>query len=122
MFDDIPAGADRPKRVRRTAAERAVIVAESYEAGATVAGVARRHGLIPSQLSTWRSAARRREKPRAGGSAPFAEVTVAPDLVPIGTKAHDSVDIIAGSVVVRLPKSTPPRRIADIAHLLAQRA
>ncbi len=46
---------------RRTwpADEKAAIVAESYAPGRTVCGVARRHGLTPAQLFTWRRLARR---------------------------------------------------------------
>src|SRR3954466_15107422 len=46
---------------RRTwpADEKAAIVAESYAPGRTVCGVARRHGLPPAQLFTWRRLARR---------------------------------------------------------------
>src|SRR6478736_6525214 len=40
-------------------AEKAAIVAESYGAGDTVCAVARRHGLTPQQLFTWRRLARR---------------------------------------------------------------
>ena len=39
-------------------AEKAQIIAESYEAGASVSGVARRHALSPQQLFTWRRLAR----------------------------------------------------------------
>ena len=39
--------------------EKAAIVAESYAPGKTVCGVARRHGLTPAQLFTWRRLARR---------------------------------------------------------------
>lgn len=50
MLDDGNVG--EPCRVvRRSAAERAAIVAETYEPGATVVGVARRHGMIASKLS-----------------------------------------------------------------------
>jgi transposase len=42
-----------------SAEEKAAIVAESYSAGETVCGVARRHGLTPQQLFTWRRLARR---------------------------------------------------------------
>jgi len=122
MFDDVATGSGRPKRVRRTASARASIVAESYEAGATVAGIARRHGVVPSQLSGWRSAARRREKSGAVGTATFAEVTVAPDLVPVGTQTHDGVEIIVGGVTVRLPQSVAAKRIVEIAHRLASGA
>src|ERR1700726_4549416 len=37
-----------------SAAEKAAIIAESYGAGETVCSVARRHGLTPQQLFTWR--------------------------------------------------------------------
>ena len=39
--------------------EKARIVAESYEPGVSVSGVARHHALSPQQLFTWRRAARR---------------------------------------------------------------
>ena len=41
-----------------SAAEKGAIIAESYGAGETVCGVARRHGLTPQQLFTWRRLAR----------------------------------------------------------------
>jgi transposase len=41
-----------------SAAEKAAIIAESYSAVETVCGVARRHGLTPQQLFTWRRLAR----------------------------------------------------------------
>jgi len=40
-----------------SAEEKARIIAESYAEGETVSGVARRHGLTPSQLFWWRRAA-----------------------------------------------------------------
>ena len=45
---------------RRTwsADAKAAIVAESFEPGVSVSAVARRHGLSPSQLFTWRRLAR----------------------------------------------------------------
>src|SRR4051812_47972498 len=45
--------------------EKAAIVAESYAPGRTVCGVARRHGLTPAQLFTWRRLARRSRGPKA---------------------------------------------------------
>jgi len=46
------------RRRRWSDAEKAAIVAESYSGGATVCAVARRHGLTPQQLFTWRRQAR----------------------------------------------------------------
>src|ERR671938_1771425 len=43
-----------------SANEKAAIVAESYEPGESVCAVARRHGLTPQQLFTWRRIARRK--------------------------------------------------------------
>ena len=79
-------GIVRRKKVQRTTAKRAVIVAESY----------------------------------AVGAPQFAEVAIVPDVAPFTTSTYDGIEVIAGSVVIRLPKSTTPRRIADIAHRLAR--
>ncbi len=47
-----------PERRRRwTTAEKVSIVQETYEADATVTIVARRHGIQPNQLFTWRKLA-----------------------------------------------------------------
>ena len=48
------------RRRRFSAIEKAAIVAESYEDGVSVCGVARRHGLRSTQLFTWRREARAR--------------------------------------------------------------
>lgn len=48
------------KPVRRTPVERLAIVIETYQPGATVAGVARSHGTVASQLSSWRTVAKRK--------------------------------------------------------------
>ena len=66
MLDD-ESGVGRRKPVHRTVEERAAIVAETYEPGATVAGVAHKHGMSATRLSTWRSAAKRKAlRPVAG--------------------------------------------------------
>lgn len=108
-------GLVRRKLVQRTAAERAAVVAETYQPGATVAGVAARHGIQPSQLSAWRSAARKKV-PRADagdGSLGFAEVAVIPETA---NAPYDVIEIMLGVLVVRLPKSTPSKRVVEIAR------
>src|SRR6476646_6922620 len=53
---DVFTGARR--RGSWSAADKAAIVADSYGSGETVCGVARRHGLTPQQLFSWRRLAR----------------------------------------------------------------
>jgi transposase len=98
MLDD---GNDlaRRKPVRRTVAERSAIVAETYRPGATVAGVARRHGIVASQLSSWRSIAKSKadqDKQRGSG---FAEITVEANDLPV---RFDGIEVVCGAVVIRL--------------------
>jgi transposase len=108
-------GLGRCKPHRRTAAERAAIVAESYEPGATVAGVARKHGIVASQLSTWRTAVKR--KTGQDSIPAFADLSVMADALPA---SFDGIELVVGGVVIRLPKNTTPKRIADIAQRLAR--
>ncbi len=119
MLDDVRGGASRRKPVHRSSEERASIVAESYELGATVASVARRHGIVASQLSSWRSAARA-GKSGSDNRPRFAEVSVMSGPFAPTPAFHDGVEIMVGAVVVRLPKSTPATRIVDIAQRLAR--
>ena len=58
-----------------SAEDKARIVAESFEAGATVSAVARRHALSPQQLFTWR-----REIRKAAEAMPaFVPAVVTPE-------------------------------------------
>jgi transposase len=116
MLDD-GFGLVRRKQHRRTGAERAAIVAETYEPGVTVTEVAHRHGIVASQLSTWRTAAKR--KSSHDSSPAFADLSVVADAL---SAPFDGVEIVYGFVSVRLSKNTTPKRIADIARHLAQGA
>jgi transposase len=58
-----------------SAAQKAAIVAESYCGTVSVCDVARRHGLTPTQLFTWRRLARRNGD---ADKAPFAPVVIEP--------------------------------------------
>jgi transposase len=72
-----------PERRRRWRFEdKARLVAQTFEPGVSVCTVARRHGIAPSLLFTWRRQAR---EGRLGGSEPaplFVPVTTAPELTP----------------------------------------
>ena len=103
------------RRRRWTAAQKAEILAESYESGATVSAVARRHGLTPQQLFGWRREAQRRAKrradddDRAAGGATFAAVVVEEAVsrleAPIGADsggASPTIEIVIGAATVRV--------------------
>lgn len=113
-------GIARREPRRRSVEEKLAIVAESFEAGNTVAGVARRHGIVPSQLSGWRSAARSGRLTLSPPAPPqFAKVTLSPDLALPPPVSLDGIEIVVGRVLVRLPSSTTPKRISDIALRLS---
>lgn len=103
---------------------KARIVAETLVPGASVNDVARRYDLRPNHLSSWRRMA------KDGGlvlPAPDAGVEFAPlvvfdvELPPPADEPEpvtSVIEIIAGSVSVRLDNATPAGRIADIVRAL----
>lgn len=104
------------------------IVGESFEDGATVAGVARQHGLAPSQLSEWRRLARagKLKLPQVDdvGFASVAvieadPITTGPQMVthPFAQQVR-TIDVIKGNITLRLPVDSAPSRIAEIASAL----
>lgn len=101
---------------------KARIVAESFEPDVSVCEVARRHGLRPSHLFTWRRQARqgRLVMPYDAGAA-FAPVLVTSDRdderpTPVSSEGRIEIDV--GGVILRLPLETPARRIAEIVTVL----
>jgi transposase len=118
----------KPERVRRlevftgagrrrtwTLAQKAEILAESYESGEKVSAVARRHGLTPQQLFGWRREARRRARRQAAngeGTArglAFAPVVVEEALrrseAPTGpdrSGGTTAIEIVIGAATVRV--------------------
>ena len=92
-----------------------LLFTESYEPGATVAGVAQRYGIVASKLSTWRTGAK--QKGLQASSPAFADLSVMADAL---STPFDGIEVAVGAVSVRLPKNTTPKQIADIAKRLAQ--
>ena len=99
---------------------KARIVAESLLPGASVSEVARRHGLVPQHLTSWRRAARDGRLALPGDDG-------APTFVPLLVETSDSsgpgsapVEIEAGGVIVRLPADCAAGRIAEVAAALAR--
>jgi len=89
------------RRRRRSEEERRRIVAESFEPGASVSVVARRHDVNTNLLFTWR----RRygtEVQGAGGSAMFVPAVIANDTPP-QAPAPAVAASIAGRMEIELP-------------------
>ena len=110
---------------------KARIVAESFQKGVRVCDVARRHGLAPQHLSTWRRLARDGKLAlNAEDEQSFAmlvleseagsdEETSSPAAI-VDAKALTQIEIEAAGVIIRLSGDTEPERIARIAAALRE--
>ena len=94
------------RRRRWSPEQKALIVSETYQAGETVSAVARRHGLTPQQLFTWR---REAQRARTRGMA-FAPVVVETSgsragvpIAPTRCGSSSWSEIIIGAATVRVP-------------------
>ena len=97
------------RRRRWSPEQKALIVSETYQAGETVSAVARRHGLTPQQLFTWR---REAQQARTGENCCMAFAPVVLETsgsragIPIApTRCGSSswTEIIIGTATVRVP-------------------
>ena len=113
MLDD-ESGVGRRKPVHRTVEERAAIVAETYEPGRDGSRCCAQTRYV---CNTVVHVAERRQTQGFEACRRFCRWCCTPNTAQV---PHDGVEIISGAVSVRLPKSTPPKRIADIARHLAQ--
>ena len=105
---------------------KARIVAETLEDGATVNQVARRYDLKSNHLSAWRRLAREGKLllPAPTGKATFAmlaiEETPTSDIARVGPAESDSLEVVVGTVVIRLAGSTDAKRVAEIVAALRE--
>ncbi len=100
--------------------EKIRIVRESLEPGARVCDVARRNGIAPQYLSTWRGLAKKGKLNAPAleeGFPAFAALELAEDKTPA---AAALIELEADGVVLRLPCDTSAGRIAEIAMALRQ--
>jgi transposase len=100
------------RRRRWTAEQKALIVAETFVTGETVSAVARRHGLTPQQLFSWR---REVQRVRAGANRmAFAPVVLETARSCVGAEPMGcgqsvgslAIEIIIGAATVRVPPGT----------------
>jgi transposase len=112
-----------PRR-RWSAEDKARIVAESYSGVGTVCDVARRHGLAPTQLFTWRRAARMKTLPALEPT--FAPVVI--ELSPPSTsrpvkrrrnrRGDGGIELEIDGVTVRVGRGAEARTVAAVIRAL----
>lgn len=103
-------------------AVKARIVAESFEPGALVVDVARRHGVAPQQVTAWRRDARTGKLALpVDDAAPFAALVMEEPSAVAPSAPPSMIEIETGDVVVRLAGETPAARVAEIAVALRGR-
>ena len=85
-----------------TAQEKAAIVAESFEDGVRACHVARRHGLTPQQLFTWRREARRKAGEETGAPPFVPAIVEAPSAPARPTIQAESEAAAARSPIIEL--------------------
>ena len=112
-----------PERRRRySASEKATLVAETLRPGACAARIARRHGLHPQQLYTWRRQARRDELALRDEDLPmFAPVVAeAAPTTPAGRDAASGSGIVValGDLRLSFGPDVPAGRVAAIVAAL----
>lgn len=115
-----------------SATEKAAIVAESYGTSETVCGVARRHGLTPQQLFTWRRLARRSGMEPPAMFVPAVIETAEPEPPPSSKSVTrhklprrarrrpgpDGIELEIAGVEVRVGADAKPRAIAAVIRAL----
>lgn len=112
----------RTGRRRWTDEVKGRIVAESYAGEVSVSAVARRHGIVSSQLFTWwRQAREGKLALPVDDDGPFVplllEDAAAP---PTLARGAGPLEIEAGGVTVRLSLETTAARIAEIVRALRE--
>jgi transposase len=109
-----------PRRRSYTDAEKGRLVAETLRPGVSAAVVARRHGIHPQLLYTWRRQARDGVlalPAEAGGF--FAEVVAAPEPPPtVDDEWGGEIVVEVGAVRLRVRADVAPSRVAELVAAL----
>lgn len=88
------------RRRRFSEDDKARVVEETLVPGAVVSHVARRHGLMPQQLFTWRREAR--ERGAESKAVSFAPVVMATRAVADAATEAAAIEVVIGAATVRI--------------------
>lgn len=110
------------RRRRWSDGEKGRIVAEAVAPGAVIAVVARRHELTPQHLSNWIRAAKKGRLCLPGdGEIAFVPVVAAGLTEGRNDAAGKPVEVVIGSVVVRVPSGADARMVETVLSALLRR-
>ena len=104
-------------RRRWSADEKARILEEALAPGAVVSEVARRHGMSPQHLFTWRREAKRRAAEDRLVFTPVVVASETPQAAP-ATCCGAVIEIVLASAVVRVPPGTDASALMMVLHAL----
>lgn len=106
--------------------EKAAIIAESFGGDETVCAVARRHGLTPQQLFTWRRLARGLRTPQTPAFVPVIAEVSAPVVTTRPRRrrssAAASIELAIDGVVVRVGPGARASAVAAVIRALRVRS
>ena len=106
--------------------DKAAIIAESYVAGETVCAVARRHGLTPQQLFTWRRLARDTGQVEPPSFVPALAEVSAPAVTKRPRQRRSSgaasIELEIDGVVVRVGPGAQASTVAAVIRALKVRS
>jgi transposase len=109
-----------------SAEEKAAIIGESYVEGETVCSVARRHGLTPQQLFTWRRHARGTRTAETPASVPAVAEVLTPAVAMRPRRRRSSVtapiELEIDGVVMRIGPGAQASTVAAVIRALKVRS
>lgn len=108
------------RRRRWSIEQKGRIVAEAIGPGAVVAEVARRHDLGPGQLWNWIRAAKEGHFALPATEAAFVPV-VAADTAAVLPVTGPAIEIIIGSMIVRIPAKVDAQTLETVLQVVKRR-